>query len=267
MPEVPIEDRPHTLYRFFAGDGRLLYIGITVNAVTRWVNHAWSKTWWPDVTDCKIEHHPNRTTALAAEKIAIITERPLHNIQHNSVQPGSLAPPLLPSVDLTEGLPIQYTQDVVEVLGREMSVALKWELQHGRMVCIGMRLATSAVHYNREYPKPEDLGDEPVPITTSMIRFLPFGEIARKQRIVLLDQISNEITVTDTAVRVRDKQAAPLPRGVRARAATAAKVYLEAQNKGNNAPTEAVAAMLDVSRSQASRYVRAARDAGLLPPA
>lgn len=53
---------------------------------------------------------------------------------------------------------------------------------------------------------------------------------------------------------------------VKARAADAAKIYADAVAQGSKAPTEAVAAALGVSRPQASRYVRAARDAGLLPP-
>jgi hypothetical protein len=47
--------------------------------------------------------------------------------------------------------------------------------------------------------------------------------------------------------------------------ARAAQVYREAQESGSRAPTGAVAAALGYSRSQASRYVRAAREAGLLP--
>jgi hypothetical protein len=46
----------------------------------------------------------------------------------------------------------------------------------------------------------------------------------------------------------------------------AARVYREALAGGSRSPTEAAAAALNVSRSQASRYVRQARDAGMLPP-
>lgn len=47
----------------------------------------------------------------------------------------------------------------------------------------------------------------------------------------------------------------------------AAQIYISARASGSRAPTEAVATEMNVSRSQASRYVRAARDAELLPEA
>lgn len=46
----------------------------------------------------------------------------------------------------------------------------------------------------------------------------------------------------------------------------AAQIYGQAAAFGSRAPTEAVAQALNVSKAQASRYVRAAREANLLPP-
>jgi hypothetical protein len=48
--------------------------------------------------------------------------------------------------------------------------------------------------------------------------------------------------------------------------AEAARVYNQATANENPAPTLAVAAELQFQRSQASRLIRAARDAGLIPP-
>lgn len=78
---------PTTLYRFFAADGDLLYVGITVNGRGRWHNHAADKAWWSDVVGGTIEHHPSRDVALAAETAAIIAERPRHNVVHNRSRP------------------------------------------------------------------------------------------------------------------------------------------------------------------------------------
>jgi predicted GIY-YIG superfamily endonuclease len=258
MTEVPLEDRPHTLYRFFATDGRLLYIGITANAKNRWEQHEWSKSWWLEAGDCKIEHYPNRAAVLDAEEAAIKAEQPIHNIMHNG---GGVALPqhwMLP-----DDLPLQYTQELVEVNGRQLSFALRWQLQHGRMVCVGMRMATRAIVDDMEYPQPEGLSDQDFPITTSMLRSPAFPAAMHRQRLVLMDRLTNEITVTDTAVQVRDRRTS---RMARIQAAAAAGFYLAAQASGSPAPTLAVAAAMGVSRSQASRYVRAAREAGLLPP-
>ena len=51
----------------------------------------------------------------------------------------------------------------------------------------------------------------------------------------------------------------------REQAEQAARIYTEAVATGSRAPTQAVAAELGYSRSQASRMIRTARDLGLLP--
>jgi hypothetical protein len=83
----PLADvsRPHALYRFFGSGGTLLYIGITNALPTRLRRHNDEKPWWTGVADIKVEHFPDRPTVLLAEKRAIIAERPLYNIQHNTV--------------------------------------------------------------------------------------------------------------------------------------------------------------------------------------
>lgn len=49
-------------------------------------------------------------------------------------------------------------------------------------------------------------------------------------------------------------------------ASIAARVYVAAVSEWSKAPTEAVALQMNVSRSQASRYIRAARELGQLNP-
>ncbi|MFI5831065.1 helix-turn-helix domain-containing protein [Streptomyces sp. NPDC051578] len=70
----------HELYRLFAEDGRLLYIGISHSARFRLMQHV-RKPWWPDVARKEMERHPNRATALRAERVAIQKERPIWNVQ------------------------------------------------------------------------------------------------------------------------------------------------------------------------------------------
>lgn len=76
-------NRPHTLYRFFSSADVLLYVGITAHPGQRWRSHAAEKTWWTDVTRVSVEHFPDRSTVLEAERRAIIDEHPLHNVVHN----------------------------------------------------------------------------------------------------------------------------------------------------------------------------------------
>lgn len=86
------QQRPTTLYRFFAEDGTLLYVGITSIGAARWKQHSKAQPWWHEVATTTTEHFPTREQALAAEKTAIIEEHPLHNVVHNG-RHSAPAPP------------------------------------------------------------------------------------------------------------------------------------------------------------------------------
>ncbi|WP_341719907.1 hypothetical protein QQG74_09475 [Micromonospora sp. FIMYZ51] len=71
----------------------LLYIGITERtAVARWAEHLERKTWAPDIAcwerDPKV--WPSQESVLAAERAAIVAERPVHNVAHNGNNPGAV---------------------------------------------------------------------------------------------------------------------------------------------------------------------------------
>lgn len=83
MTTTDTASRPHALYRFYDTHDRLLYIGITVSLPTRLTDHRDDKPWWRDVARMTVEHFADRESVLAAEKAAIVTERPLHNVHHN----------------------------------------------------------------------------------------------------------------------------------------------------------------------------------------
>jgi predicted GIY-YIG superfamily endonuclease len=72
----------HALYRLRSGVGGLLYVGISLNLAARLAQHRDCQPWWNEVVSVQVEPHPTREAALAAEREAIRTERPLHNIQH-----------------------------------------------------------------------------------------------------------------------------------------------------------------------------------------
>ncbi|MFD7922504.1 hypothetical protein ACFV3R_25170 [Streptomyces sp. NPDC059740] len=68
------------LYRLFAEDGQLLYLGIAVRPKVRWKQHALDKPWWHLVASKTVEWHDNRASALAAEEAATATEKPLYDM-------------------------------------------------------------------------------------------------------------------------------------------------------------------------------------------
>lgn len=73
------KDRSCFVYRAFAHDGTLLYVGQTVNVRRRLSAHKGSSTWWPYMVRNTIVEYPNRSAALIAEYDAILTESPRHN--------------------------------------------------------------------------------------------------------------------------------------------------------------------------------------------
>lgn len=74
------DSSPTTLYRLYAADGALLYVGIAGNPGRRFEQHRKDKPWWGDVATTHLQHFPTREEAMAAELEAIRTEHPAHNI-------------------------------------------------------------------------------------------------------------------------------------------------------------------------------------------
>lgn len=72
-----------TVYRLFAVDGTLLYIGISDRPDFRLDDHRQQKDWWRHVKRVTLTEYPTRALAEAAEAAAIQAERPLHNVVHN----------------------------------------------------------------------------------------------------------------------------------------------------------------------------------------
>lgn len=79
------ESVPTSLYRHFASDGTLLYVGISLSWFERTRAHAAHSDWFSRVCRVEIEWFPSRAEALVAETIAIKAEKPLFNLHHNKV--------------------------------------------------------------------------------------------------------------------------------------------------------------------------------------
>lgn len=71
---------PSCLYRFFGDDGRLLYVGIAKDPDKRRREHAKLSAWFPLAANRTLEWFDDRDSALAAERAAIRSESPIHNV-------------------------------------------------------------------------------------------------------------------------------------------------------------------------------------------
>lgn len=67
------------LYRHYDGNGRLLYVGISLSAINRMSNHKQTSGWSKLVATIKIERYNTRKEALDAEARAIQEENPPYN--------------------------------------------------------------------------------------------------------------------------------------------------------------------------------------------
>jgi hypothetical protein len=81
-----VSDRS-TVYRFYDRQGRLLYVGVAGDFLSRWGQHRQQKDWWPLIAQFTVEHFRSRglaraeELARAAEHRAIRDERPRFNVQ------------------------------------------------------------------------------------------------------------------------------------------------------------------------------------------
>lgn len=81
MDRLPrVDAGPTELYRHFDKDGGLLYVGISLSAVARLVQHKKTAGWADLIATITIEVFPTREEALMAEGVAILRERPRYNV-------------------------------------------------------------------------------------------------------------------------------------------------------------------------------------------
>lgn len=73
-------NREHTLYRLFDADENLLYVGVSCMPGHRLNTHRKERRWWDQVARLDFVVFPDRQQALEAERRAITTEHPRHNL-------------------------------------------------------------------------------------------------------------------------------------------------------------------------------------------
>lgn len=74
------------LYRMFAEDGALLYVGISTRGPRRFSEHQADQPWWTSVASATLEHFEYPHQATAAERKAIRDEHPRFNVVHREAE-------------------------------------------------------------------------------------------------------------------------------------------------------------------------------------
>jgi predicted GIY-YIG superfamily endonuclease len=77
--DVAMRRKPHAVYRAYDADNNLLYVGCSVNPDRRLKDHV-RTPWYPRMTRCAVEWHPNFDIGRSVERVAIETEEPLFNV-------------------------------------------------------------------------------------------------------------------------------------------------------------------------------------------
>lgn len=80
----------NAVYRLFAADDTLLYVGVAKSFGVRWDQHAKAQPWWPLVDHQTVNWYPSREEAEVTEKQAIRTERPVYNIAGSPWEGGMM---------------------------------------------------------------------------------------------------------------------------------------------------------------------------------
>jgi predicted GIY-YIG superfamily endonuclease len=79
------KDYSFHLYRHYDKDGNLLYVGISWTILQRLRQHEKGSFWFKEVDSIKLEKYSSREASLAAERKAILAERPRYNKTHTTI--------------------------------------------------------------------------------------------------------------------------------------------------------------------------------------
>lgn len=149
-------DARHVLYRFFGVEHDLLYIGISMNAPSRFAQHRADKPWWHEVVDISMEPHATRADVLAAEREAIKAERPRHNIAHNL--PAIPIAPVIPAAELLWvcdgcGKQVRPESGYFEVSNAAVAAVEQGEKSWRQRYASGSGLVVCSIDELNEYPE------------------------------------------------------------------------------------------------------------------
>lgn len=97
-----------SLYRHFDADGVLLYVGISIDHISRLLQHRYGSDWFYDIASVTIEHFDTPEEAVEAENLAIVGEKPVYNKKHGL---GPNAPVFRKIMDKMEAFRQELSED------------------------------------------------------------------------------------------------------------------------------------------------------------
>ena len=80
----PLRDKPHTVYRMYAEDGTVLYVGCTSDIGRRTAQHSSGREWFGEIVRIEVEHYADRSSAVARESELITALDPKHQVSFNN---------------------------------------------------------------------------------------------------------------------------------------------------------------------------------------
>lgn len=95
------------LYRYYNSSGDLLYVGKSLDAVTRLAQHKDRAPWFTQIARIEIEHYESETECSKAERLAIRREHPLYNKAFYDFLSNPDAPPGLSVSSLANYLKVE----------------------------------------------------------------------------------------------------------------------------------------------------------------
>lgn len=141
-----------SLYRHFAADGELLYVGISLSAISRLGQHAEHAHWFNRIARVEIEQYPTRRAAMQAEKEAILGEQPTFNIKRpkDAVNDKAVAAEVkrLIRMSMEQSIddldrkvaatrPLYTIEKVAEELGLPQTIVMRL-IDSGRLGCVDL---------------------------------------------------------------------------------------------------------------------------------
>lgn len=177
---------PTALYRHFAADGRLLYVGITRSAAARLAQHANSE-WDRQIARIEVETLPTRQEAEAAERAAIRAECPAFNSTFSRLRPKRIHRDQEESMRAAiRGL--RYDTATADLIGDEVTCPGQWTAglyrtpRVGRYFLAGRGGPMSIFARASDSPSGWEGGQRIIPLTPDVARlwaieYLPAGVV------------------------------------------------------------------------------------------
>jgi hypothetical protein len=159
------------LYRHFDGNGKLLYIGISLYPLLRTAQHAHYSLWMERVSKITLQKIADRNEAEKIERKAILDENPEFNIRRTGAARGKSAfiaasdwdyvppDPTKPSATFDEVVAFFGSESALaKAIGAQQSTVMRWRTVKGKRIpelwsCYLYFKSCGKLNFNRDdYP-------------------------------------------------------------------------------------------------------------------